>query len=110
MPQSAGLLDRNDLLTAATAATAIHCASGVLNAHFVIVAQGGGGKEGEAEEFIAYILSKLLAGRDGAEAVGGDEHFNLCKHLEDDGYANGELELVVALIGACDTDCADHAL
>lgn len=61
------------------------------------------------ERFITHILRKLLAGRDGAEAVGGNQDLHLRQHLEHHRYAHRKAETVVAQIAACHTDRADHA-
>lgn len=92
------------------AGIAARVARAVAQAHVVVVAQRGGREEGQREKFVTYVLSELLAGRDGAEAVGGDEDLHLGQHLEDDRHADRQLELVIALIGTGHADGADHAL
>lgn len=92
------------------AGIAARVARAVAQAHVVVVAQRGGREEGQAEKFVADVLSELLAGRDGAEAVGGDEDLHLGQHLEDDRHADRQLELVIAFIGTGHADGADHAL
>ena len=92
------------------AGIAARVARAVAQAHVVVVAQRGGREEGQAEKFVADVLSELLAGRDGAEAIGGDKDLHLGQHLEDDRHADRQLELVIALIGTGHADGADHAL
>ena len=95
--------------TATTAAAIPLGTCGVGNADLVVVAQRGGREQGKAEELVAHVLRKLLAGRDGAEAVGGYQDLHLGQHLQDDRDADDQLELVVALVGARHADGADHA-
>ena len=92
------------------AGIAARVARAVAQAHVVVVAQRGGREEGQAEKFITDVLSELLAGRDGAEAIGGDKDLHLGQHLEDDRHADRQLELVIAFIGTGHADGADHAL
>ena len=92
------------------AGIAARVARAVAQAHVVVVAQRGGREEGQAEKFVADVLSELLAGRDGAEAIGGDKDLHLGQHLEDDRHADRQLELVIAFIGTGHADGADHAL
>lgn len=89
---------------------AARVAGPVAQAYVVVVAQRGGREERQTEKFIAHIFREFLAGRNGAEAVGGDEDLHLGQDLEDDRHANRQLELVVALVGAGNADGADHAL
>lgn len=92
------------------AGIAARVARAVAQAHVVVVAQRGGREEGQREKFVTYVLSELLAGRDGAEAIGGDKDLHLGQHLEDDRHADRQLELVIAFIGTGHADGADHAL
>ena len=92
------------------AGIAARVARAVAQAHVVVVAQRGRREEGQAEKFVADVLSELLAGRDGAEAIGGDKDLHLGQHLEDDRHADRQLELVIAFIGTGHADGADHAL
>ena len=89
---------------------AARVAGPVAQAYVVVVAQRGGREERQREKFIAHIFREFLAGRNGAEAVGGDEDLHLGQDLEDDRHADRQLELVVALVGAGNADGADHAL
>ena len=61
---------------------------------------GGLGEQRQAEEFVADVLRELLAGRDLAEAVGGDQDVHLGEHLQHDGDADGDIEGAVADVGA----------
>lgn len=96
--------------TGIAARVAARVAGPVAQAYVVVVAQRGGREERQTEKFVAYIFREFLAGRDGAEAIGGDEDLHLGQHLEDDRHAHRQLELVVALVGAGNADGADHAL
>lgn len=81
----------------------------VAQAHVVVVAQRSGREKRQTEKFVTDVLGELLAGRDGAEAIGGDENLHLSQNLEDDRHADRQLELVVPLVGAGYADGADHA-
>ena len=54
---------------------------GITRACAAVVAQGHRREQRQAEEFVADILGKLFAGRDGAEAVGRDKNLDLGQHL-----------------------------
>ena len=64
----------------------------------------------QREELVAYVFCEFLAGRDGAEAVGGHHQLDLGQNLQDDRHADGDAELAVAQIFARYADGADHAL
>ena len=98
------------IATRVATSIATRVAARVAQAYVVVVAQRGGREERQREKFIAHIFREFLAGRNGAEAVGGDEDLHLGQDLEDDRHANRQLELVVALVGAGNADGADHAL
>ena len=93
-----------------TAGVAAFVAGVVAQAHIVVVAQRRGREKWQREKFVAYVLRKFLAGRDGAEAIGGNQDFHLSQHLQDNRHAYRQLELVVAFIGTGYADGADHAL
>ena len=96
--------------TGIAARVAARVAGPVAQAYVVVVAQRGGREERQTEKFIAHIFREFLAGRDGAEAIGGDKDLHLGQHLEDDRHADRQLELVIAFIGTGHADGADHAL
>ena len=63
---------------------------------------GAGGFAGRwgQEELVADVFRKLLAGRHGAEAVGGDEHLDLGDDLEDDRDADRQFKGGIAAVAA----------
>lgn len=93
-----------------TAGVAAFVAGVVAQAYIVVVAQRRGREKRQREKFVTYVLREFFAGRDGAEAIGGNQDFHLSQHLQDNRHAYRQLELVVAFIGTGHANGADHAL
>ena len=98
---------------AAAAAAAIIAAAAARVGRIIgcrILAQIERGEQRQGEEFVADVVGKLLAGRNGTEAVAGNQDFHPRQHLEDDGHADGQAEHIVAAVGTGYADGAGHAL
>ena len=67
-------------------------------------------KQRQGKELITYVLGKLFAGRNGAEAIAGHHHFHFCDHFQNNRNTHRHPEHIIAQIRAGHADRTSHTL